>query len=79
VGLTYSPIQEERVQVPGGGGRRKKRKVIRFSDFEARDAYERELKQALQPFVVPHPEVIEALDDEDEDDLLIELLARVIH
>ena len=60
-----------------GGGTSKRRKrarkpVIRFSDFESRDAYE----AALQPTINPVSEVIEAPPDDDD---LILLIARVLH
>ena len=54
--------------------RKKKKKgtVIRYSDFESRDAY----AAALQAAVIP--QVISVPMDED-DDLILALLARVLH
>ena len=67
-------------QHPGAGASRsykkkkKKGKVIRYSDFESRDAY----AAALQAAVIAPPMVVSVPMDED-DDLILALLARVLH
>ena len=66
---------------PGAGASRsykkkkkKKGTVIRYSDFESRDAY----AAALQAAVIAPPMVVSVPMDED-DDLILALLARVLH
>ena len=54
--------------------KKKKGKVIRYSDFESREEYAR----ALQAAVIAPPMVISVPMDED-DDLILALLARVLH
>ncbi len=66
------------VEVPGGGTSKRRRKtssqVIRYADFESREAYEQALAAQINKFIVPVPQVFEA-DDGDEDD---EALLKVI-
>lgn len=54
----------------GGPDRKRKRKVMRYSDLEARKHLE---------YVPPPQVVIVAVEDESEDELVIALLARVLH
>ena len=64
---------------PGAGASRsykkkKRGRVIRYSDFESREEYAR----ALQAAVIAPPMVVSVPMDED-DDLILALLARVLH
>jgi hypothetical protein len=62
---------------PGGwqawdSKKKRKTRVIRYSDFESRDAYEAELRKAIP---IPRPIVVESAQDlEDEDFIIINLL-----
>lgn len=57
----------------GGPRRRKKRgKVIRYSDFDSRETYEKALAAALAVYVPAVPEVFEAADDDEDDEALLQ-------
>lgn len=54
------------------GRRRRKPKVIRFSDFAVRDDLVREVRKAIP---IPRPLVVQSIEDmEDEDFIVINLL-----
>ena len=62
------------VQRGGTSSRRKKRgRVIRYSDFRSRDEYEKALAAAVV-FTPVVPEVFQADDDSEDDEALIEAI-----
>jgi uncharacterized protein YeaO (DUF488 family) len=80
-GERVAPVTE----LPGGGSRkRKKPRIIRYSDFESREQYEKELRKAVQSEVevlatqLAETSISIEEDDFDEDDALLRILV-VLH
>jgi Asp-tRNA(Asn)/Glu-tRNA(Gln) amidotransferase A subunit family amidase len=72
-------------EVPGGSSKRKKKpRIIRYSDFESREQYEKELRKAVQSEVevlatqLAETSISIEEDDFDEDDALLRILV-VLH
>jgi Asp-tRNA(Asn)/Glu-tRNA(Gln) amidotransferase A subunit family amidase len=71
--------------VPGGSSRRKKPRIIRYSDFESREQYEKELRKAVQTEVevlatkLAETSISIEEDDFDDDDALLKALIVVLH
>lgn len=59
--------------------KRKRNRVIRWSDFESRDAYAKELAAAAMPLARVSDPRESVYADDDEDDELIELLLMKLH
>jgi Asp-tRNA(Asn)/Glu-tRNA(Gln) amidotransferase A subunit family amidase len=81
-GVPPAPVVVE--AVPGGSSRRKKPRIIRYSDFESREQYEKELRKAVQSEVevlatqLAETSISIEEDDFDEDDALLRILV-VLH
>lgn len=58
---------------PGGTSKKRKRKAIKFSDIESREAYEATLAPP------PEPNLVLVEPDDDEDDMLLMALSRILH
>ena len=65
----------EEVVLRGGSSKRRGR-VIRFSDFETRDQYERELRIAAMP-LLEKPIPFSEIPDDDEDEMIFKLLVML--
>lgn len=68
--------------VTGGGTskRRRKGKIIRFSDFDSREAYEEAIRAAITPVTVPTiTEPIPPLEEDEDDEILIAAISRILH
>ena len=86
--FAYQEVIGIEVPVPsgGGGGRRKKRRniVIRYSDFESRDAYEKAFLAAAAPVIeasttkIVEPQVLVYPVDEDDDMIISVVLSKVL-
>jgi Asp-tRNA(Asn)/Glu-tRNA(Gln) amidotransferase A subunit family amidase len=81
-GVPPAPVVVE--AVPGGSSRRKKPRIIRYSDFESREQYEKELRKAVQSEVevlatqLAETSISIEEDDFDEDEALLRILV-VLH
>lgn len=85
-GVTSTPpAPAPSTERPGGGSpprfrKRRSGKVIRYSDFESRDDYEKALLAAASPLIVPMPEIQEADEGEADDEALLKaLIVTMIH
>lgn len=60
--------------------KRRRGKVVRFSDFETREEYAKALAAAALPIIQPRHDVPAPIEEEDEDDeILMALLTKIIH
>ena len=69
-------------ELPGSGGKKRRRKkgtVIRFSDFQSMDEYEKAVAAAMaEANIIPATEVIHAEPDDDDDDEILRVLTLTI-
>lgn len=72
LGAVVVPPSVDIVSHAGIGGKRRKHKVIRFSDFAVRDDLVREVRKAIP---IPRPTVVRSVEDmEDEEFIIINLI-----
>ena len=86
-GVWFEPASAVGGPQAGGGNwfkprKDKKGKVIRFSDFDSREAYEAALREALRQIPIVHvdhdvPTPTETIDDEDE--AILVAISRILH
>lgn len=79
---TSVPVPQVDTSNAGPGGRlfsgKRKNKVIRFSDFESREAYAQALQAAIPMSQVKPIETIERTVDDDDDDVVF-MIMRMLH
>jgi hypothetical protein len=75
---TPTPVVQGRGSWDKLKGKKKKPKVLKFSEFESRDALAQALKAEIQPktiIVDPQP----PLGENDDDDIILAALSKILH
>lgn len=83
-GVVVPPVVVQNIVSAGGAlfkDKRRKSRVIRYSDFETRDAYEAAVRAAIPMSEVrPYPTIERTVVDDDEDETeVIFMLLKLLH